>query len=329
MAPPYLSSYPNGWSNGVVIRGMPIAQTHSGKVFWVSNATTLLQGQRGGSDSNRGTFDSPFSTIGGALAQCTANRGDIIMVKAGHAETFTNATAASVLWNVAGVAIVGVGLGSNRPTFTFTTANTVKITVSAGNMSVQNCIFVGNFLSIATCFLLTTAPEFTVDRNEFRDTDATHGFLSIITTTVAVNSDGLTFTNNVAQSDATTTPGPTIVIANTIDRVTVDGNIVTHSTISNNISALIEHGALVVSHLLCRWNYVYSVNTDTSAGALLVKTSATTGSGQIAHNRACTLDTAGVILVTAAATQYGEYDNLHCDRATFTSGYLLPAIGAD
>jgi hypothetical protein len=330
MSQSILSNYPAGFANGVTVRGMPLMQTHPGKVFWLYNGTTgLLAGQRGGSDGNRGTFDSPFGTLGGALAQCVANRGDIIMVKPGHAETFTNATAASVLWSVAGVAIVGLGAGANRPTFTFTTANTAKITVSANNVSVQNCLFIGNFLSIATCFLLTTAADFTVDRCSFRDTDATHGFLSIVTTTVAVNSDGLTFTNNEVQSDATTTPGPAVVIANTIDRVNISDNFVTHSVASNNISALIEHGALVVTHLLCLRNYVYSINTDTATGAILVKTSAITGSGIIAHNRIRALDVAAAIVITANAVQYGAFDNLYIGDGTQNSGFVLPSIGSD
>lgn len=323
-----ISNYPNGFPAGVSIRGVPIVQTHPGMVFWLSNNTTgLLAGQRGGSDGNKGTFDSPFATLAGAISKCVAGRGDIILVKPGHAETITSAT--TLLFNVAGVAIIGLGVGNSRPTFTFTTANTARIPVSAANISVQNCVFVGNFLSIATCFLLTTAPEFTVDRCAFRDTSAILGFLSIITTTVSVNADGLTFTNNEVQSDATTTPGPAIVIAGTMDRLTVVGNTVTHSTISNNVSALIAHAALVVSHLLCTENTVYSVNTDTATGGLLITTSATTGSGIVLGNRVRALDVAGAILVTVTAVQYGMFDNTYCDSGTFTSGYLLPALGAD
>lgn len=310
-----ISNYPNGFPNGgVSIRGVPIAQTHPGKALWVSNNTaSLLPGHKGGSDANKGTFQAPFATLAGALAQCVAGRGDVIFIKPGHAEAITSATA--LLFNVAGVAIVGLGVGNSRPTFTFTTANTAKIPVSAANVAIQNCIFVGNFLSIATCFLLTTAPEFTVERCAFRDTSAILGFLSIVTTTVSVNADGLTFTCNEVQSDATTTPGPAIVIAGTMDRLTVSDNFVTHSTASNNIAALIEHGALVVSHLLCERNRVYSVNTDTATGAILVKTTATTGSGIIAGNRIVTLDTGAAIIITAAAVQYGQFDNLHTGDA--------------
>jgi hypothetical protein len=313
-----MSNYPNGFANGVSIRGVPLLSSYPGEVFWVSST--------GGANGNNGTFDRPWATLDYAIGRCTAGRGDIIMIKPGHAETITSAT--TLLFDVADVAIVGLGVGNKRPTFTFTTANTAVIPVSAANISIQNCIFVGNFLSIARCFLLTTAPEFTVDRCAFRDTSAILGFLSIITTTVSVNADGLAFTNNEVQSDATTTPGPAIVIAGTMDRLTVSDNFVTHSTISNNVAALIAHGALVVTHLLCERNRVYSVNTDTATGGILLTTSATTGSGIIAHNRIRTLDVAAAILVTAAAVQYGLFDNLHTGDGN-ESGLLLPVAATN
>src|ERR1700704_3590037 len=134
------SNYPNGLSGGVSIRNGPITQTNPGLVFWVSNNTTgLLAGQRGGSDGNRGTFDAPFATLNYAMTQCVANRGDIIFIKPGHAETIT--AAGTLGLGVAGVAIVGLGYGSSRPTFTYTTANTASINVTANNISIQNCVF--------------------------------------------------------------------------------------------------------------------------------------------------------------------------------------------
>lgn len=319
-----LTNYPNGISSfGVPSIGSGQIPVTNGNYFFLCNRTGA-----NGSNGNTGTSAAaPFATLAYALSACLAGNNDVIVILPGHAESITSAT--QVAFSVSAVTMVGLGTGVQRPTFTFTTANTATIAVSAGSNKISNCIFIGNFLSIASCFTLTAAPNFWVDNCRFRDTSAVLGFLSIITTTVSVNADGLTFTNNEVQSDATTTPGPAIVIAGTIDRLTITGNIITHSTISNNIAALLEHGALVVSHLFCAYNSVYSVNTDTATGALLVKTTATTGTGMIISNRAAALDVAGVILVTAAALQYGEFDNLYCDRATFTSGYILPAIGAD
>lgn len=320
------SNFPAGF-NTVQIRGVPIVQSHPGQVFWVSNATTVLVGQIGGSNGNRGTFDAPFSTIEFALAQCTADRGDIVFVKPGHAESIVSATTLTL--DKAGVAIIGLGAGSKRPTLTFTTANTATIPVSAANISISNFRFVGNFLSIASAITVGAAPGFVVDNCEFTDTSAVLGFLTAVTTTVSVNADNLTYTNNKRISNATTAPGPDIVIAGTMSGLTVNDNISTHTVASNNIAALIEHGALVMTAASVLRNYVHSVNTDTATGAVLVKTTAITGSGQIAHNRVRALDGAAAIVVTAGAVQYGLFDNLYIGDGTSNSGFVLPAIGSD
>ena len=95
-----INNFPGGFAAGITIRGMPLAVSHPGKVFWLSNATTLSDRQISGSDGNQGTFDAPFSTLDGALAKCVANRGDIIMVKPGHAETVS--AAAGIVIDIAG-----------------------------------------------------------------------------------------------------------------------------------------------------------------------------------------------------------------------------------
>jgi hypothetical protein len=150
-----MSNYPTGFASGISIRGVPLIQTHPGKVFWVYNgATGLLPGQRGGSDGNKGTFDSPFSTLDYAVSQCVANRGDIIFIKPGHAETIATATALAI--DVAGVAVVGLGQGSNRPTFNLT-ATTSTIAMSAANCTFWNCLVTGGVDAIVAVFTISAA----------------------------------------------------------------------------------------------------------------------------------------------------------------------------
>src|SRR3990167_1108699 len=109
-----MSNYPGGFANGVLIRGMPILQSHPGRVFWVSNATAAeMAGQRAASNGNDGSFNAPFSTLDYAIGRCTASRGDIIFVKPGYTQTITLAT--EIVMDVAGIAIVGLGRGSLRP----------------------------------------------------------------------------------------------------------------------------------------------------------------------------------------------------------------------
>lgn len=322
------SNFPNGFASGVILRGVPLVQTHPGKTFWVSNVTTgLMAGQRGGSDGNKGDFNSPFSTLEYALSQCVANRGDVIFIKPGHAESVASATALN--FDIAGVAIIGLGTGTNRPTFTFTTANTATIPVTADNMAIQNCKFVGNFLSIAAAFTVAAAAHFTIENCSFTDTSAVLGFLSAVKTTVSTNSDFLTVSNCYIKSDATTKSTAPIVVLNTMTGLTVTGNQVVQTVAQNNVSQLVSHAALVMTSALIADNNVHSVNTDTATGAVLVSTTATTGSGIIKNNVVRALDIAAAIMVTAGAVQYGLFNNLYIGDGTSVSGFVLPAIGSD
>jgi hypothetical protein len=319
------SNYPGGFNN-VTIRGVPITQSHPGQVYWVSNATPTLPGQVGGSDGNPGTFNAPFGTLDYAISSCTANRGDIIFIKPGHAETITSATA--LAFDVAGVAIVGLGAGTKRPTFTLNTAATTTIAVSADNMAVVNCRFIGNFLSITAAFTVAAAAFFTVDNCSFTDTSAILGFLSAVKTTVSVNSDFLQVSNCFIKSDATTKSVAPIVVLNTMTGLTLADNVVVQTVAQNNVSQFLSHAALVMTAALITGNKVYSVNTDSATGAFLVTTSATTGSGIIQNNVVRGLDVASALMITAAAVQYGLFNNLYIGDVGF-SGFVLPAIGTD
>ena len=318
--------------HGIKVFGVPLLPDTSpnvvaGDVYWVGSVAGVNWMAGSNDTATAGQYATPFATIDYAVGRCTANNGDVIYILPGHTESVI--AAGGITCDVAGVSIIGLGKGNSRPKVTLSTANTATITVSAANVSFQNIVFVGNFLSIASCFTVGAAPEFVINNCEFRDTSAILGFLSIVTTTVTVNADGLVFTNNKVKSDATTSPGPAVVIAGTIDRVNISDNFIVHTVASNNVSALLAHGALVVTQLLMARNSVYSVNTDTATGGILITTSATTGSGMIISNRIRALDVALAILVTATAVQYGMFDNLYTGEITLLSGFVLPAIGAD
>lgn len=167
-ASPTFSNFPGGFTGGLTVRGMPLMQMQPGQIFFLNNGPVLLQGARGGSDGNRGTFLSPFATLQGALNSGSSGgpstgsnqgvqqgRGDIIFVSPGHRETITSATALSL--NAAGVAIIGLGAGMLRPTFILSTATTATINLLAAGMSIQNCLFLANFAAIASVFTAANA----------------------------------------------------------------------------------------------------------------------------------------------------------------------------
>jgi hypothetical protein len=100
----------------------------TGVVIWVDSVN--------GNNSNSGTENSPLATLAQAITNSTANNGDIIVVKSGHAETLTSA----ITINKAGVKIFGIGDGSDAPKFTCNAAIDC-ITVSAPNVEINNFYF--------------------------------------------------------------------------------------------------------------------------------------------------------------------------------------------
>lgn len=145
-----LSNFPQGFAGGITLRGLPILQSNPGQVFYLYNGSNLGKGEVGGSDNNRGTFQRPFSTLAGALLDVNPGKGDIIIVKPGHAETISSATALNV--SMSDVAIIGMGGGTSRPSFTLDTGTTSTITITGNNVSFQNCQFLGNFAAVAALF---------------------------------------------------------------------------------------------------------------------------------------------------------------------------------
>ena len=143
-----LTNFPDGFSHGLVLRNQPLVQLQPGAAFWVTNSNTLLRNQMPGSNNNRGTILEPFGTITFALSMCQQGRGDIIFVGPGHQETISDAV--TLAFNVANVAIIGIGQGPLRPTITFSTAATANILLQAGGMSIQNILFQANFADIAS-----------------------------------------------------------------------------------------------------------------------------------------------------------------------------------
>ena len=310
MTPMSHSNFSKGFSGGLTVRGLPVLNAYSGNVLWVHSA---------GSANGAGTFQRPYATLEQAIN--AADVGDTIMVKAGHAESIADAT--TLVFDKAGISIVGLGSGSRRPTFTFTTATTANIPVSAANVSIENILFVANFADIVSFITLTTAPEFLVNNCEFRDTSSILNALTCVTTTVTVNADGLTFTNNRVQSLATTAATTMIKVAGTMSRLTINDNYYVGAVL-NNTAALLAHGALNVTNLEMARNRVFRPNTDTATGGILITTSATANTGMVYDNYIACLDAAAVILVTAGC-DYGMFNNMVIGEVD-TSGLLLPAV---
>ena len=297
---PQINNFPGGFAAGITIRGLPIAVTHPGKVFWVGNATASISDRQiGASDGNPGTFDKPFSTLTKAISFCVANRGDVIMVKPGHAETIS--VAAGLALNKAGIAIIGLGVGSKRPTLTWSAAAST-VSVVASNMSITNFKFVSTMATGFTTVAFketnaTVANDFMVDNCEFADSSSTTGFLShYLGGTTANQSDGLTWTNNkIYRTLATVTNVvASVVLSAAVARVNFSDNFIVQKTANNNVALGVDFGANAVQNLQMFRNKTHSPNTGTTAGELMSGGS-TTSSGLLADNYSWHLAATGLI----------------------------------
>ena len=139
------SNYPGGFSNGVSIRSMPIDVPHPGKVFWVNNSSVLAPGGIGGSNSNDGTFQRPFSTLDYAIGRCVADRGDVIYVMPGYLQDMAAADAVDA--DVAGITIIGLGRGTKVPEFNYSNA-AGEFVIGAANVHIENLRFVPSVTGI-------------------------------------------------------------------------------------------------------------------------------------------------------------------------------------
>ena len=80
--------------------------------------------------------DAPVATIDYAIGLCTANKSDVIYVMPGHNEGLGNA---QIAVDVAGISIVGLGRGDDRPRIDFDHAN-ASIAVSVNGCTLKNLV---------------------------------------------------------------------------------------------------------------------------------------------------------------------------------------------
>jgi len=326
------SNYPSGFAAGVTVRGIPLQQAYPGKVFWVNNSSVIpdkgVAGVDGGGGNNRpgkGTYLKPFATIDYAIGRCTASRGDIVAVMPGYTQTITLAT--EILLDVAGIAIVGLGAGSKRPTITFGTNDTANIPITAANVTITNFLFRSTKVDTASVFTATgtaTPTDFTVENCEFLDTGAALGFKVCVTGNATDNSmDGLNFLNNRVFALDATTVTTAVSILKVCEHIRLNDNQITQAAI-NDDAALAELGDKVVLDLEVARNRVYRPNTATVGGILFAGSGACTGLvyDNYAFHKDLT-DNNGLLVTTGQAL--GFFNNYtHVTYAADKSGKVVP-----
>ena len=162
---------------GVSSFGTPIVGATTGNVFFVSSTKS---GRRDAADHGRDP-ETPFATLAYAIAHTTASQGDIIYVMPGHTESLSGA--AAIACNKAGVAIIGMGFGNNRPIFTWASTDATW-TVPAANVTIQNVITKVSVDEVVSMFSVSAA-DVTFDTVDFQETTSAQAIQWLLTTSAA------------------------------------------------------------------------------------------------------------------------------------------------
>lgn len=154
-----------------------VLQTNA-NVFFVQNSI--------GSDSSGygNSWETPFATLDYAIGQCDGTTRDVILIDPSHTENI--ATAGAITADKANVSIIGLGTGTNRPTFTWT-GTAATFAISAANVLVKNIRCLPGIDEVVTMFYVTAA-NVTLDAvDHCNDNVASYQTIQFLLTTTAAN----------------------------------------------------------------------------------------------------------------------------------------------
>lgn len=266
-----VSNFPNGFPNGITLRGIPLLVSHPGRVFWVNNSSVLPVGGVGGSNGNPGTYQKPFSTIDYAVGRCTANRGDIIAVMPGHSESVT--AAAGMTFDVAGIAIVGLGHGSLQPQISFTTAATADIDITAANTSFYNMRFTAGFADITAAIDISAVNHVAFEKCRFDESATNLNYVVVMN--IADGGDWL-YVNDCDYIGGDASNDHFIEAAGTHDNFQITNNRLSHLVAQTATVAMIE-SATDANNWLIEGNKFYTASAAVAAGCVVLTGTGNTG----------------------------------------------------
>lgn len=171
---------------------------HPGDIWFVDSGATGATDAAGYGQSP----DKPFATLDYAESVCTANNGDVIYLMPGHAETV--ATAGAISFTLAGITVIGLGKGADRPTFTFS-ATAATWTIAGASTHIENIIIKPSINAVVSPLLISGADCILKDI-EAQDASATVEMQAVVLTTATADRlliDGLVYRGYITGDTAT------------------------------------------------------------------------------------------------------------------------------
>jgi len=270
-----LTNFPNGISSfGVPVMGGGGFPITTGNYYFVSSVL--------GSDDNDGLKATPLATLEKALARCTADNMDVVVLMPGHAENV--AGAAGISADVAGVTVFGIGNGSLRPKFTFT-ATASTFVISAANCTFNNIAWEAGIAEVVMGLDISAVDDLTFNDCHFTEASSMN---YVIFMDLATGCDNLTINRCKFISGDTNFDHFIVGVAH-------DGFFLYDSCFYSNVGqagvvGLIETSGNVTNAEIKRCSFRSNVD-----GALFLDFNGTANSGVIAECYFSSLDVAGAV----------------------------------
>ena len=302
-----LTHFPNGVSSfGVPVMGgggrVPFT---TGTYFFVDSVT--------GNNANDGLDpDHPFATIDYAVAQCTANKNDVIIVMPNHTEDI--ASAGGIDLDIAGISVIGLGNGNDRPLITYSTTLS-EMDIDAEGIYIENIYFDLTADDAVPIGVDVNEKYFTMNNCEFLMADGTgQADIGIDVGTSGANCRILNTTFISPDAGAESAINISAATANLeVDNCHFDGDF------SN--AALYCTSGIALTHAKITHNYI---RNDSAAKAGINMGASATSQGVVAYNVIDVADSTGHALQLTNLSGLGWFENYATESSLAESGVLVP-----
>jgi hypothetical protein len=275
-----------------------------GNVFYVDSVT-------GSNSANNGSsFNNALAGIDTAIGFCTANKGDTIIVRQGHTETVTTAIAA----DIAGIRIIGLGQGNQRPVITGNGAIDA-INVSAAGVVIENLRFAAPGTDDQTADINVAAAGCVIRNTHHIGSTTSKNKTDIITLTSAADYaliEGVEMYNTVVDVVAG------ISVEGALTGATIRGCVIqgTYST-----SCIMDEATALL--LTIKFNTLK--NTKTTGSCMTFTTGNSTGVASFNH---CSGRDTTIANNVVAGTGMDFFENRVTEQAAL-NGMIMPAADAE
>lgn len=269
---------------------------------------------------DRQVNDNLVPTLAAGLARARAGMGDTVIVLPGHSESVIDATMLNNL--AAGTRIMGIGRGSNMPTFRWTTT-TAQWVIDDADVVIQGLRLRLEGANGVGKAIVCTAADVGIYQNDIEVASGA-ALKAAIAVEVGAGAHRFEFISNSMRGTATHNVVDGVKVVAAVNDVRIQDNEMTFSATAANGCIDITAAALGIKVLR---NYIYNTMTASTSGITM---------GNVAVDGVCAENAIGVVAVgaqvsnttginTGAAVLVRFFDNQICNDPR-ASSLLQPTV---